>query len=104
MRPISHSESGHPAGSKVVHFGADQPEYEPLPALLLEDGAAYTVWDLSEKERRAVAAGARIELFLYTFGRPLQPVFIRVEGIEEPAGAIAQRPRSPRRPARPGLQ
>lgn len=63
-------------------YGANQPEYTPLPARLDSDGATLTLWNLSLDERAAILDGARIGLRLLTFGNPVQPVYLAVEGTE----------------------
>lgn len=47
---------------------------------LVDDGEVITIstWELDEDERRAVAAGARIELLVWGPGHP--PVALRIEG------------------------
>lgn len=82
MRPIAPPEA---MGGVPVVFAKDQPEYLQLPART--DGVSVvTVWELTATERAAVLAGAPIILQLTTFGRPLQPVSIVVQGVEEEAG------------------
>mgnify|MGYP003496589326 CR=1 FL=1 len=64
-------------GSNIV-FGANQPEYQPLPALALRDqeGTIITCWELTEEELQEVIATKKIYLQQLTFNRPLQPVYI----------------------------
>jgi hypothetical protein len=59
---------------REVVFAKDQPEYNPLPALLEEDGTVHTRWRLSLKERLQVLFSGDIYLALLTFNQPLQPV------------------------------
>ena len=68
---------------RFVVMGKDQPEYQPLPAYIYPNGSVQTEWDLSLDERRAVGDGARIILWIQTWGRPLQPLMIQVEGVME---------------------
>lgn len=65
-------------------YAEEQESYENLPAVIDEVGVTWTRWELSGEERRAIVDGAGIELLLWTFGLPLQPVYMRVEGVEEP--------------------
>ena len=77
MKPVNLEVEGCP---KVV-YGADQPEYLPLPGVEVEPGVTLTRWSLTEAERRAITGGAHIDLFLHHFGQPLQPVRVQVEGV-----------------------
>lgn len=68
-------------GANVV-FGADQPEYRPLPAESVgkpEIGQINTCWELSPDELKKVQETGRIYVSLLTFGQPLQPVLISVD-------------------------
>lgn len=82
MQPIDPGEDK----GELVTYGAGQAEYEPLPSRvgLDYDGnvASLTLWQLSEDERRAILDGARLGLRVLTFGRPLQPVYLYIEGTE----------------------
>lgn len=82
MRPIPPPEE---MGGTAVVFAKDQPEYLQLPAR--SDGTTVvTTWQLTAVERAAVLAGAPIILQITTFGRPLQPISLVVQGVEEEAG------------------
>lgn len=61
-------------GERLVHIAKDQPEYITLPAIVRPDGIILTEWALSEEERAAIARGENIRLWIWTFGKPLQPV------------------------------
>jgi len=82
MEPIEIPDDEMRGGERVV-FAADQPEYRPLPALRYPFyGTVRTRWRLSENERRAILDGANVELSIVTFGAPLQPVVLSVQGVE----------------------
>lgn len=83
MNPVEPIRSG--PGIRRVVFGAGQPEYNPLPALLLDTPERHVVsrWRPTEDERRAILDGACIELSQMTFGEPIQPVHMSVEGVGE---------------------
>lgn len=55
-------------------FGKDQPEYNPLPAKVEEDGTVTTVWQLTEEERKEIANTGKLYLRQLTFNRNLQPI------------------------------
>lgn len=65
-------------GTRAITFARDQPEYQPLPALLYEDGKVLTEWAFSEEERAAIAKGENLRLWIWTFGRPLQPIALHL--------------------------
>lgn len=65
-------------------YAEDQPEYEPLPVLAHPGGIVVSLWQLDEDDRRAILDGARVYLQCLTFGRPLQPVRLWIEGVGQP--------------------
>lgn len=68
-------------GVNVV-FGANQPEYKPLPAERrgnAQTGEVLTCWQLSPEELIKVQETGQIWLSMLTFGQPLQPVLMAVE-------------------------
>jgi hypothetical protein len=63
-----------------VVYAKDQPEYEPLPALLIDGGeTVITRWRLSWRERLSILFRGDLYLWVYTFRRPLQPVLLQTE-------------------------
>jgi len=60
-------------GQNVI-FGKDQPQYLPLPALVLPEGEVYTCWELSDEELQSVIKNKHFFLKQLTFNNPLQPV------------------------------
>lgn len=69
---------------RAVVFAENQPEYFSLPARVTDKGVVRTRWQFTPDERGAIADGACLELELHTFGQPLQPVHLEIEGIERP--------------------
>ena len=65
--------------AKVVVFGADQPEYTPLPAIVCDDGVVVTRWEASWAERLKILIGGSLWLSVLTAGNGLQPVKISAE-------------------------
>lgn len=63
-------------GYRQITYAKDQPEYNPLPALVSSDGAVVTGWELTWRERLSVLFGGKLFLSLLTFNQPLQPVQI----------------------------
>jgi hypothetical protein len=61
-----------------IIFAEDQPEYEPLPALILDTPEAEVIscWRLSLKERFQVLIFGRVWLSLMSFKKPLTPSFL----------------------------
>lgn len=61
-------------------FAKDQPQYQQLPALLLEgpEGHVISCWKLSFKERIQVLLFGRVWSSLMTFNKPLTPSYLTV--------------------------
>lgn len=68
-------------GHNVV-FAEDQPEYQPLPALLMPDGEVITCWQLDAEELEEITRTGKIYLSQLTFNTPLQPILpmVSLEG------------------------
>lgn len=66
-------------GVNVV-FGANQPEYIPLPAAVnYKAGKVLTCWKLTPEEIKRVQETGMVWLEMLTFNQPLQPVRLDVE-------------------------
>lgn len=68
MKPITFK------GQNVV-FGADQPEYEPLPALKMPDGEVITCWQLSEAEIQDLIKNKCLFIRQFTFNKSFNSLF-----------------------------
>lgn len=81
-------------GSKSIEIvlGANQPEYEPLPAVYLDTPCVpmITRWRLTDEERQDIANGCDIVFTQLTFGRPFQPVHFQLAGPEQMPMLIEQ--------------
>ena len=78
MTPIAFTDQEHerlPEHKRVV-YGADQPEYLPLPTCQLvgDETRVISKWELTAEERAKVAAGEPVFIEILTFGKPLQPI------------------------------
>ena len=62
-------------GANVV-YGANQPEYMPLPAFRKENGEIWTCWKLSPEDLKRIQETGVIWLAMLTFNLPLQPVLL----------------------------
>lgn len=62
-------------GANVV-FGANQPEYQPLPAHINEYGDVLTCWELSDEDIKAITENRCIWVGQLTFNQPLQPILV----------------------------
>jgi len=72
MKPVSPVVKG--LESEEVVYAKDQPQYRPLPALIVgEDNIAISKWRLSFLERLRVLFTGNIWFSQKTFGDPLQP-------------------------------
>jgi hypothetical protein len=65
-------------GCNVV-YGANQPEYLPLPAMKMPDGEVITCWELSDEEIEVIRKNKCIYFSQLTFNSSLQPVRAMVE-------------------------
>ena len=65
-------------GEALVIFAAQQPEYDPLPAVVRRDGVIRTEFELSAEDLSALLNGGRIRLWIWTFKQPLQPIALEV--------------------------
>lgn len=70
-----------------VTFAKDQPEYQPLPAMVLKDneGSVITCWELTDEEIETISKTKKLYLKQLTFRHPLQPILPTVDlsdGIE----------------------
>ena len=77
MKPIEIEEfSPFAAEGHRVVFAKDQPEYQPLPAVVFPgpEGCVATRWQLTWRERLRVLFRGNIYLSLLTFNKPLTPV------------------------------
>ena len=62
---------------KLIVFAEDQPEYIPLPALLIhydDFGEAITKWQLTWRERLHMLFKGEFFFSQLTFNKPLQPI------------------------------
>jgi hypothetical protein len=84
MEAIALPELAADPEPRFVEIAKDQPEYLTLPAFVFNDGKVLTEWKPSEAERAAIARGENIRLWIWTFGRPLQPVALEVTSEERP--------------------
>lgn len=65
-------------------YGAGQEEYHPLVGRVYPGGHVFlTKWSLSADERMAILDGANVFLHVLTFGHPLQPVSLWIEGAKD---------------------
>jgi hypothetical protein len=78
MKPVDLAALAADPEPRFVVIAKDQPQYEPLPALVYNDGKVCTEWDLTEEERLRLVGGERIRLWVWTHGLPLQPVALEV--------------------------
>jgi len=77
MQPVSPVIPGAKLPETV--YAKDQPEYNSLPVFKQEDGTILSRWKLSWLERIRVLFCGNVYLWISTFNKPLQPVFMQVE-------------------------
>ena len=78
MKPVDLAALAADPEPRAVVIAKDQPPYDPLPALVYQDGKVLTEWALTEEERTRLIRGERIRLWIWTFNKPLQPIAIEV--------------------------
>ena len=71
-------------GYRHVTYAENQPEYSPLPGVMLDgaEGILVTCWKLSFWERIKVLLFGKIFLSIITFGRKLQPIFLSTKVVK----------------------
>lgn len=85
MTPKSPILPTNPQVPEIV-LAKDQPEYLPLPVVVVNSIGPTTVvtrWELSDEDREAVASGGTLWLETYTFGedyQPIRPTFVEPFG------------------------
>lgn len=72
MTPVEPKERH--ANARAIVFAKDQPQYDPLPAMVDPDGLVLTEWELSAEDLARLMNGGRVRLWIYTFNQRLQPV------------------------------
>lgn len=53
-------------GARFVEFGANQPQYDPLPAYVDPQGVVLTEWELSAEDLAHLLDGGRLRLWIIT--------------------------------------
>jgi hypothetical protein len=84
MTPIALPELAADPEPRFVEFAKNQPEYQALPALVFQDGRVMTEWALNDEEITRLRRGERLRLWVWTFGRALQPVALEVTSEDQP--------------------
>lgn len=56
-------------------YGAEQPEYQQLPAHKNVAGDVTTCWELTDEELKTIQKTKKIFIALKTFNKPIQPIF-----------------------------
>lgn len=84
MEPVSLALLAQDPEPRFVEIAKDQPEYQPLPALVYADGTVLVEYTLTQEERGLIARGENLRLWIKTFGQPLQPIALAVTSEETP--------------------
>lgn len=64
---------------KNIVFAENQPEYQPLPAFIDQQGVVVTCWKLTLLERLKILFTGRFFLVVQTFNYPIQPLLPSTE-------------------------
>ena len=75
-----------------VVFGANQPEYTPLHALVgrMPEVRVISRWELTHEERQLIAEGADIYTMQMTFNDRFQSMNVQVGGVHQDAQAFME--------------
>lgn len=77
MKPVSPVIPGKQLREVVIAEGQD--EYQNLPAVIAHPGVVLTRWKPTLWERIRLLCGGSIYLWVWSFGKPLQPVALDVD-------------------------
>lgn len=79
MRAIEITAEAHPTpGARAAVFGAGRTDVDALPGAVDDAGLVLSEWEPSAEDLERILSGARIRLFVWTAGKPLQPVCVDV--------------------------
>ena len=82
MRPVNLPLDDVPTGSKPVTVWGNK-FADALPAYFFPtEGMLMSNWQLSHDELSALVRGAKLELYVWPFGGSMQPVSLRVSGVD----------------------
>lgn len=83
MHPVVIPANEVASDARQVVLGADQAEYQGLPATMTSDGnVVVTRWQFTDGERVAILNGAGIDMIHLPMGHPFQPIMPSVQGVE----------------------
>lgn len=60
-------------------FAKDQPEYQPLPACVTQEGVVVSCWELTPEEIEEIQRTGVLWVKQLPFGSPLQPLLPQAE-------------------------
>lgn len=93
MKPVLIDlELVEPGSQPTLVTSSDQQSAYDLPAAVTPQGELVSRWRLTDAERRVIAAGADLYVFMQTGGRPVQPISLVVG----PEGGPLLEPETPR--------
>lgn len=80
MRQATPVLPGHETLIKETVIGVGQPQYDPLPAIIVPGhrGEVITRWELTDQEKILLLSGGHIYLSILTYSDRLQPIMLRV--------------------------
>lgn len=70
-----------PEGSRPIIFGATQPQYQPLPAIITPTGCMISRWKPSVTERKQLSAGEDIYIAIWNSGH-VNPMFVSIGTVD----------------------
>lgn len=86
MQPATSVVPGFPLYEVV--YAKDQPGVSPLPVIKSPEGIVVSRWQFTPEERKKIAAGADLLLFVHTLNHPLQPYQMAVGHPNDPQSQV----------------
>jgi len=82
MLPIEVSDEDMIPGFRKVNWAEGQSQYYTLPALVNGE-VSIARWRFTEDERKAIAAGADLDVTIWYYGKPMMPHALVIQGVEQ---------------------
>lgn len=84
MKTVSPVLPGMGFESQEIRIAENQPEYNTVQALIVDNGNQLLFrFQFSDEERQRIAEGQDLYMFMATFGRPMHPLILTVSTPKE---------------------
>jgi hypothetical protein len=81
VQPVKLDPNPLEPNTRAVLFIGNGKDVADLPALIYPEGSILTRWQPNDEERQAIARGEPLDLWVWTFGKPLQPMHLSVYSV-----------------------